>query len=212
MVLTRLKELDERGLNGVYMDFRHFPPEGCYETAVEKRFLEKYNQFKSIGRKSEYYARNFARFRAKEMVRILAKWRNAFLDDPEFLFVNSVTSIPTLINPEMSLELLRVGTPKSEFSIATKRGINNWVDRLHPGIKPIKHETRMALGWNLMRELSKRPPHIWGSGFPNEEQLTAFVGSVLTHGAVANIDVIEDNILEAKNPEGGTPRQALKSI
>lgn len=210
IVATRLRELQDRGVDGIYLDYRHFPVEGCFGSNLEQEFLAAYPQFRSIDRNSRHYLINLRRFQSVKMVEILANWRENIQAGGELAYLTSVTSLPTLINPEMAFAQLRTGIPKTEFSAAIRRGLNLHLNRNFPDLRPLKDEWRMALGWTLMRELSGAPPHVWGHGIPNRDQVLAYMGSVITFGGVANLDVINDNILEAKDPDGATRRADLE--
>ncbi len=214
VVSHRLQELQSFKADGVYLDFRHYPPDGCYGTALETSFRQENPQFASRKKTSPAYQEALKQFQGKTMAKVMNRWSEKFRNDPNFAFIVSTTSLPSLVNPEMTTDLARAGIPKTEYHIATRTGINLRLFRTHPDLKRNKPSdaVRMALGWNLLRTTSGASPHVWINGVPNYEQLYSAVGAVVTHGGVANVDVDELNITSDKNRKGATPRDALEKI
>lgn len=85
------------------------------------------------------------------------------------------------------------------------------------GLSEPCEDIRMAFGWTLLRDSSEgRPPRIWISSLPNKDHAFAFAASLITYGAVANMNVNEavlHDVLtdEATAPSGVTPRDALEA-
>jgi hypothetical protein len=214
IVSQRLQELQSYDVDGVYLDFRHYPPEGCYGTALESSFHQANPNFARRDKTSLAYQEALKQFQAKTMATVMNRWSDQFRNDPNFAFIVSTTSLPTLVNPEMTTDLARAGIPKTEYHVATRPGINLGLFRTNPDLmlnKP-SDAVQMALGWNLLRSVSGAPPHVWINGVPTYEQLFSAVGAVVTHGGVANIDVDELNITAAVNRQGATPRDVLEKI
>ncbi|PZD74093.1 hypothetical protein C1752_01480 [Acaryochloris thomasi RCC1774] len=214
VVAQRLQELQRYGADGVYLDFRHYPPEGCYGTALESSFRQANPRLARRKRTFPTYQEALKQFQAKAMAKVMNEWSEQFRNDPNFAFIVSTTSLPTLVNPEMTADLARAGIPKTEYHVATRHGINLRLFRNHPDLllnKP-SDAVQMALGWNLLRTISGASPHVWINGVPTYEQLFSAVGAVVTHGGVANVDVDELNITAAVNRRGATPRDVLEKI
>lgn len=215
IVLERLLELAAMGVDGFYFDEIHMPYKGCWgtflETAFEQATGEKAPMVKN---ERDPHYRRYLQFQALKVEETLAYWREAVRKQyPKVIFTISTTTIPSLINPRMTTNLVRLSdSPKSEFFLAIKErlNLNVFQDKLLLA-KPEK-DIRMALGWTVLRDGAEgRPPHIWAPGFPNREHALGFVSAVLTYGAIANLDVAEENLLgDGKKPRG-TPRVGLKA-
>jgi len=213
-VAARLIELRNKGASGIYLDWRHFPPTGCFGTELEQRFREQHPEFSEVRSSSPSFWRAFQLFQADTMADVINEWADFFRQDTNFAMVVSVTSLPNLINREMTYDLARAGIPKTEFHIATKKGLMNYLFQYNPDLKlrAPSPEARMAFGWSMLRTVSKSSPHVWINGVPTWEQLMLAVGAVVSHGGIANVDIDERNITEASDEDGVKPRAVLKKI
>ncbi len=214
IVAARLVELKQRGVAGIYLDWRHFPPTGCYGTALEENFRRAHPEFAAIHRTSAKFWRGFQLYQAQKMSETLHGWTAAFRDDPDFAMLVSTTSLPALVNREMTFDLARTGIPKTEYHMALKTGITNYLFRYNPDLMLTApdDEVRMAFGWSLLRNVSRSAPHVWINGVPTLEQMTLAVGAVISHGGIANVDIDERNITQATDELGATTRGVLEKI
>jgi len=214
LVQQRLQELHSFGPDGIYLDFRHYPPKGCYMSHTEALFRQNNPDFSKMDRTEAAFWDAFQPFQAKMMARVIHSWTSSFRDDPSFAPLVSVTSLPALPSREMTPDLARTGIPKTEYHVAHRQGVNEYVFRYNPDLwlTAPSHDIRMAYGWTFLAELSGSAPHVWINGLPTWDQAMLAVGAIITFGGVANVDIDERNITTATDHKGVTPRALLKSI
>ena len=215
IILQRLLELAEMGVDGFYFDELHMPYKGCWGTPLESAFQEATGREvpKVIDETDPDY-RLYLEFIASQVEENFAYWRDTVHQKyPEVVFVVSTTTIPSLINPRMTTNLVRLAdSPKSEFFLALNKRFNLKVFEKNSSLAKPEDDIRMVLGWTLLRDSAEgRPPHIWTSGFSDRQQTLAFVSAVLTYGAIANLDVAEANLLDVNRHPEKTPREALEA-
>lgn len=210
IVENRLLEIADMGASGVYLDFRHGPPNGCWGTALADNFEQIFGMpAPNIGNTEAY--REFSKYYANEVYRTLASWKDALHQEyPGFQLVVSVTSIPGLTRTDMSSKLATVASPKTEFEIAARRGQNNSVFYHNPEMYEPHKDIRMALGWTLLRDAAgSGRPHVWNAFMPNVDHVKSFISSVIGYGNIAALDVVEELLSAGGNVEGIASRQDL---
>jgi|GEM_PF-3580063 len=193
IVAGRLEKLDKLGFDGVYLDERHYPPQGCFGGKVEKSFGRPRNWTDVFSYRS--YLRTMRRYQGEAFARIALSWRQR-LTDPEFAMVISVGPLPTLINSEMPLDLARTGIPKLEYNSAHRTGLSENLFNRYPelaGSAP-SQAVRRAAALSILRNVSSASPHVWIHGLESERSLDRAVAQVITHGGIANVDIEERRI------------------
>lgn len=207
VVLQRLLELADMGLSGIYLDFRHVPVNGCWGSQMAADFMAETGlDAPPVANTPEYV--QFALFSARRMQEVISGWKDLLnAEYPHLQLVVSVTTVPGLTRIEMNTDLAAIASPKTEFSIAVRQGMNNSVFRNNPDLYEPPHDVRMALGWTLLREVAEAGlPHVWNAFTPNRDHLFAFLSAVMTYGSVAALDVIEELLL----PDGTLPGLASR--
>jgi len=125
------------------------------------------------------------------------------------MVISNVTAVG-LFETQTTSTLAASGISKTEFTFATR--FDNKFYATHPTVYRPDDDYRNALGWTLLRDASNgAPPHVWMAGFPNPAHVRAFVSSLTTYGAIANIDVPEANLLIANNAAGTSTRETVQA-
>ncbi|MGB7329662.1 MAG: dockerin type I domain-containing protein [Rubripirellula sp.] len=207
VVQQRLLEVADMGLSGIYLDFRHVPPNGCWSAQMEADFeAETGLPAPPVANTDEYV--QFVQFSARRMTEVISGWEDALQQQYPYLQLNvSVTSVPGLTRQEMNTDLVAIANPKSEFTVAVRRGLNNNVFRNNPDFFEPPHDVRMAFGWTLLREAAEDGlPHVWNAFAPNRDHFLAFLGAVTTYGNIAALDVVEELLLPGGHVDGVASR------
>ena len=199
VVLTRLLELADMGADGIYLDFRHMPANGCWGTELERGFVESTGAVAPPVQNTPEYLR-FVRYFADRVVEVLSGWEEALAAEyPDVQLMVSVTSVPALTRADMSSRLAAVASPKSEFHIPVARGQSNSVFSRNPDLHAPDDDVRIAFGWSLLRDVAEEDlPHIWTASAPDRDHLLAFVSAATAYGMIAAVDVVE----ELLSPDG----------
>ena len=197
-----LKELNAMGFAGAYLDANHYPRGGCYGSFLETAFRAE-NEANWGSFRSANSAAQFRKFQAEQLAMIVSHWQKA-IDDPEFALIVSVGTLPTLVNPQVSMDLARSGIPKTEFSTVRRDGPSLNIFRKGSPLAPSRpsNDIRFATGMSLLATVSGTFPHVWLHGFQNEGDLLRAVGSVITNAGVANID-LNEKLLAGLGTDGG---------
>jgi hypothetical protein len=216
VVLTRLLELADMGVDGLKFDERHLPPEGCWGSALETAWVAETGQPAptDIDDADPRY-RRFIDFKARRIEETFAYWRDTVkATHPHVVFLTSTTTLPALTDREMTTRLASIAdSAKNEYRLAVRDALNKRVFIDNPDLAVPAEHLRQALGWTVLRDSSDgRPPHIWVSGVPNIHHARAAAASVITFGGVANMDVQERTLLGRAQPsDGKTPLDALQA-
>jgi hypothetical protein len=226
MVLMRLRELATMGADGLFFDFRHLPPRGCWRTALAAAWQERTGAPPLEPDDCDPLYQQFLDFKAAQIEQTFLYWRDQLkVEFPNVVFIVSTTTIPALTDREMTTRLARLAdSAKNEYQHALRGRFSKGVfdeptddRRCESAVvlrRPSAH-VRQALGWTVLRDAADgRPPHIWVRGVPNSAHARAFAASLLTFGCIANMDVHEYHLSEATQgeviPEGKTRKNALK--
>ena len=215
VVLKRLLELAERGADGFFFDYRH---EGCWRTALEEAWIAETGDTrappppKREEQPTERYL-EFLDFRARKIEETFAYWRaRVKAQHRNVVFVISTDDFAHFVDRGVTTRLARIAdSPKNEFHQAVQKRIEDFfVQHRLVLAKPPGH-VRQSLSWTILRGSSQeRPPHIWHPGVPNVDQAVALAGSLLTFGAVANMDAYEGSLIGQTDQRGKTPVEGLK--
>lgn len=211
IVEARILELADMGASGVYLDFRHMPPNGCWSTKLALDFTAAVgSEAPEIGNTEVY--RQFVEYYAGRVVEVIEGWNQAVKAEyPEFQMLVSVTSVPALTRMDMSSRLAAIGTPKTEFASAVARGQSNSVFQRFPELPKPPDDVRMALGWSLLRDVAEENLyHVWIAFMPNGDHVRAFVSSVIAYGGVAALDVVEELLTPGSEYSGIASREELR--
>ena len=191
------------------------PPNGCRGTDFARTF-QAVTGFAppTTDTETDPVYRLFLDFQARKIEETFDYWQKQVKEKyPSKVFLVSTTFVPTLVNRRMTTRLASLAdSSKSEYRLALFPGLNLLVFERDLSLARPEDDIRMALGWTLLRDAADgRPPHVWAPGFPNQDHTLAFAASVLTYGAIANVDAWEENLLTAADPPGTTPRAALRA-
>ena len=221
IVLQRLLELAEMGVDGFFFDGKHLPSlprydyEGCWGSALEENFRNTTGlDAPTKPDRSDPVWQQWLDFKAAEIERTFAYWQDSVhVQYPDVVFIVSAADLPALIRRETTTNLARVANAlKSEFRIPVAPQINLRFFESNPDFAEPEDDIGMALGWTLMRDSAEgRPPRIGGASHLDEDEALAFIAALTSYGAIANVGVPDENVLEANDAEGGTSRAALKA-
>jgi hypothetical protein len=218
VVLTRLLELAEMGADGFLFDSRHIHRAGCWGTALEAVWKGETGEDapplpKPDEEPSPRYL-EFLDFRARKIEETFAYWRDEVKSrHRDVVFVISTDDFAALIDRGVTTRLARIAdSAKNEYCQAVRNRITtNLFEANSTVLKEPPGHVRQSLSWTVLRDSSEgRPPHIWHPGVPSEEQAEALAASLLTFGAVANMDVYERNLCTQEDQQGKTPVAGLK--
>ena len=213
VVLTRLVELATMGVDGFYFDHRHLPAGGCWGSALEDAWVVETGQDAAPTPGDGNYL-DFLDFRSRKIAETFTYWRDEVkATHPNVVFIVATDGFATLIEPVLTTRLLRVAdVGKDEYHQANLGRVRRFfADNRNTLEAPPKH-VRQAFGWTAIRDASNgRPPKIWISGVPDTAHALAAAGSLLTFGAVADIDVAEESLIQGEVPSGKTPIEAVRA-
>ena len=212
VVLTHLRELAAMGADGLFFDFRHLPPRGCWGSALAAAWQAQTGAPPPSPDDADLLYQQFLDFKAEKIEETFVYWRDQIKAvHPNVLFIVSTTTVPALTDREMTTRLARLAdSAKNEYRHALRADFSKHVFDESDLRKPEDH-VRQALGWTVLRDAADgRPPHIWAPGLPNSEHAQAFAGSLLTFGCIANMDVHEHSLVGGEDIPHKTPRDALE--
>jgi hypothetical protein len=209
-VLTRLLELAAMGADGFNFDETHMPLWGCWAPALSAGFRAETGKAPPRQDNSNPNYLLFLDYQTFKIEETFAYWRRRVRERyPNVLFIISSTVVPSLLDRRMTTNLVRIAdASKNEFRKALAPETNSDVFRGGAVAKP-DDDTRMALGWTVLRDAADgRPPRIWAGDFATTDEWLSFASAVMTHGAIANVNVNETAILRESNPR----RAAYKAV
>lgn len=202
------------GADGLFFDFRHLPPRGCWGSALAEAWLARTGAPPPAPDDADPLYQQFLDFKAVTIEETFVYWRDRVkAEHPNVVFIVSTTTIPALTDREMTTRLARLAdSAKNEYRHALNTSFSKHVFD-EPTVKKPADHLRQALGWTVLRDAADgRPPHIWAPGLPNREHAQAFAASLLTFGCIANMDVHEHSLVGGVDiPPGKTPLDALKA-
>jgi len=206
VVLARLLELASMGVSGFYFDSAQFPRDG-FADGLLRSFVRETGLRPPASRDDDRFLA-WLDFKAKKIEETLQYWCDSVRQQfPHVLFVISAERADSMIDRSITTRQAAIGIPKSEYSKASDA--QNKFLKQNPDFYRPQRDVQSALGWTLLRDTSGRPPHIWSAGVPNTDHALGYVAALVIHGAVANMDVHEDNLLTAADPAESTPRAGL---
>jgi hypothetical protein len=198
LYLQSALELVDLGVDGFLFDEWHQPKMGCWcqfcrtlfktETGhdLPKRYDENdpgWNELKD--------------FSNRTIERTFLKWTEGIhgRNRDEVVIISSNTW-PALLDRHLTNRLFRIAdSVKTEFAIPLRQPTSQDHFRLTPEMKPYDRDIKMALGLTMVRDAAGgRPAHVWVFSLQTEISALYAVAGVMTHGCIANVDVIEDEI------------------
>jgi hypothetical protein len=220
VVLRRLLELAEMGADGFFFDYRHLPRQGCWGTALEEAWIAETGDRqappppKRGEQPTERYL-EFLDFGARKIEETFAYWRDKVKHrHPKVVFVISTDDFAALMDRGVTTRLARIAdSAKNEYCQAVRNKLTRDVFKQNSTVlkEPPGH-VRQSLSWTALRDSSEgRPPHIWHPGVPTCEQAVVLAASLLTFGAVANMDTYEGSLRTPEDKSGKTPVNGLKA-
>jgi hypothetical protein len=202
LVTTRLREVADRGVDGIYFDSWHMP-EVCTCENCRAAYQNETGQAMDVtaGRGSEEY-RLAAEFVARSIVRNFRDWKAVVkAEHPDILFAVSSSLYPCFdTQMQITASLLQISdTSKTEFN-KPFGGALGWPV---PGAGPLMNRRRPylddsfalpaydlqnALGWSLTRDsCDGRPPLMWIPFTQTEEQALFSAAAAISYGCIASI-------------------------
>jgi hypothetical protein len=218
VVLARLLELAGMGADGFFFDYRHLPRDGCWGTALEDAWRAETGEpapSRPTGEENPTAGYlEFLDFRARRIEETFAYWRNRVkARHPAVVFVVSTDDFAGLMDRGVTTRLARnADSAKNEYHQALHPGVTHKVFTTNSKVlaEPPGH-VRQSLSWTVLRDASGgRPPHIWHPGVPSADQAEALAASLLTFGAIANMDAYEGSLVDESDHIGKTPVAGLR--
>ncbi len=214
VVLTRLLELAEMGVDGFNFDERHLPPEGAWGSALEAAWRAERGIDAPLPDEDDPLYLAFLDFKARRIEDTFGYWMSEVkAQHPGVVFAVSTTSVPALTTREMTTRLVRIAdSAKNEYRLAVNRSMSKRVFEPPDAVDRPEDHVRQALGWTVLRDAADgRPPRIWAPGLRDEDHAQAFAASLITFGCIAHMDVDEPAILDRQPPEPGkTPLEGIR--
>lgn len=199
---TRLLELADRGVDGIYFDSWHMP-EVCAcsncRAAFEKETGEPMDA--SAARGSGAHGR-IAAFVGRTIVRTFSEWKDSVKKEhPEIVFAIGSSLYPCFdTQMQITADLLRISdTSKTEFSkpfgghlrapvaggVEGARGSQGFMDA---SFAMPAYDVQNALGWTFTRDsCDGRPPLMWIPFTRTGEEAIFSVAASVSYGCVASV-------------------------
>lgn len=203
LITTRLLELADRGVDGIYFDSWHMP-EVCTCENCRAAYLEETGKPMNVAAKrgSEDY-RLASEFVARSIARNFTEWKRIVkAKHPEVVFAIGSSLYPCFDSQmQITASLLQISdTSKTEFSkpfggflgiVGDQRGIEAQVRRRpywDSSFAFPAYDLQNALGWSLTRDsCDGRPPLMWIPFTRTEEEAYYSAAAAVSYGCVASI-------------------------
>ncbi|SEE85156.1 alpha-amylase family protein [Ruania alba] len=214
VVLDRLLELSDMGVDGFFFDNRHLPFDGIWGSAIQDSFESETGLSMPAG--NDHHDPNWRRFiahKARKIEDTILWWRDEMKTrNPESFFIVSAASVPALTRPDSTTRLCRIAdSTKLEVTLATKTLMNLDIFEDNPDLAQPPEHVSQALGWAVVNGAANgRPSHVWTTGVPNTDHALAMVAHLVSHGCVANVDVHPAVLLGINQPRGKTTIEAAR--
>jgi hypothetical protein len=189
-IKTRLIELAEQGVDGIYFDNRHMP-----DICTCRYCLDKFRQQK--GHEMDYRASvgspgylEAVEFVNQSMVEAFLEWRAAVrATQPHVFFCVKSSQYPNFFSPHIDYHLLAISdTSGTEFH--KPFGHSPSVMRNEPDFAEPAFDDQLALGWSIVRDGSQgRPPLMWIPHIRSEEKALYSAGAAVTYGCIAAMNM-----------------------
>jgi hypothetical protein len=211
VVLSELITLAGKGADGFFFDATHFPPSGCWGSHLQRAFeLETGHAAPTAIDPSDPRYLEFLGYQAQQLQSVFAYWRERVHERyPGVVFVVSVATLPTLMDPRYPTGLAAAGdVPKTELGVPVRPALGGWT----PGDDGVPRDVRIAAGWSLARDAAMgRPPVIWSPSFADSVRTLGFVAATLTYGGIPSLNVADGIAAGQESAPDAAPVTALRS-
>lgn len=195
-IKTRVVELAQRGVDGIYFDSFHMP-DVCVcrycQAAFKKERGHAIDTSAGVGSPGHLEAVDFVN---ETMVETFTDWRAAVdAVAPQVMFVIKSSRYPMFESPHIDTRLLAISqTSGTEFH--KPFGGNGRVMRNEKDFDLPPFDDQVALGWSLVRDgAGGRPPHMWVPHIRSEQTALYSVAAALNYGCVANVNATIRNLV-----------------
>lgn len=196
--LSRAMELLELGADGLYFDEVHMPKTGCWCQYCRTRFKrETGHDHPRRPDPGDRVYNELIDFNNRTIERTFLQWREGLHSRrPNVVMVVSANTWPAFVDRHLTNRLFRMADcVKTEFSLPAKDFPRQNIFPLSGDMEPFEKDVKMALGYTMVRDAADgRPGHVWIFRLRDEISALYAVAGVVTHGCIANIDVLEDSI------------------
>jgi len=218
VVSRQILELAERGVKGIYFDFVHMPPWGCFGTLLQTLF-EQQTGLEAPERSSaghhwsnhENWAA-YMEFQSETIAAAFRYWKLAVQAQyPDFIFIISTTYLSGLTSPmHGNIIALDADLVKVEFDHGQKKGLRHSVFEKDQAddqnlAKP-SDDVLTILAHTVPRDFTKSMRfHTWAYGFSNSDQLKGFITSALSFGGIPDVFIPEQYLRSDFNSDNYIP-------
>ncbi len=191
----RLLELVDMGVDGFCFDEMHMPVNGCWCGYCQKKYKEETGKSaptKMNHQSKEWY--DYKMFTNRTMARAFRLIQQRIKQkNPQVICSISSHSWPTLNDLHFEGEFFRYAdVSKIEFALPYRMMNERNAFGGDKKTLPIKPGVQYALGYMISRDATEgRPPRVWTHGLLDEKSALAATSGILTHGAVASVDIDE---------------------
>lgn len=196
--LKRAMELVDMGADGLYFDEIHMPKRGCWCQYCRKLFKQQTgHDLPSRPDLSNPVWNELIDFNNQTIERTFLKWsRELHSRNPNVVLIISANTWPAMVDRHLTNRLFRIAdSVKSEFKVPVMDFPRFNILPRTADMKPFDAGIKTALGYTMIRDAADgRPGHIWIYRARNENSAIYAVSGVITHGCIANLDVLEENI------------------
>lgn len=197
-ILQRQLELVELGADGFYYDSVHMPRGGCWCANCRAKFTQLTGQqHPTAADPADPRFQLLLAFNNDTMARTFLHWRQALhARKPDLVMLIGSNLWPSTNDAHHTHRIFRIADAhKTEYDKGMSFRSRAILYPFPRNMRPMDIDVRLALGWILARDATDgRPPHIWTPGIVSEAHATGSAAAMLTHGAVANLDVKESNL------------------
>ena len=196
LIEKRLLELVELGVDGLYFDFRHMPPGGCWCTTCREKFRRETGLDMPASPRIDDPGRpRVIEFNNQTIEEAFRQWRGAVhAKRADCVMVVSSSGYASLQHTHMSTSLFHLmDSNKTEF----RRPFANDAPLIakYPDLRMPEKDVKIAMGFALCRDgCDGRPAHVWLPFMTDEMTCVLGVAGIVTHGCIANIDMAETKI------------------
>ena len=185
-IKTRLVELADRGVDGIYFDNRHMPDicicQYC-RAEFQREMGHPMNYQAEVGSRDYLEAVDFVN---RSMVEAFLEWRAAVrAKHPDVFFCVKSSRYANYFSPHIDYNLLAISdTSGTEFN--KPFGYAKRVMRSEPDFAEPAFDDQLAMGWSIVRDCSDgRPPLMWIPHIRSEEKALYSAAAAVTYGCAA---------------------------
>ena len=201
LITTRLKELADRGVDGIYFDSWHMPEVCTCENCRSAYQKETGRVMDPTARRGSREYQLVAEFVARSIVRNFRHWQETVKSEhPEIMFAIGSSLYPCFdTQMQLTASLLQISdTSKTEFnkpfggSLGWPIGAGAVLKRRRPYLDDSfalpSYDLQNALGWSLTRDSCEgRPPLMWIPFTRSEQEAIYSAAAAVSYGCIASI-------------------------